>query len=201
MAIVSGMVSWGQATVAMDPAAKKVLRGRLVVLLSIVSTEILFGSALFILLIGRVGAVPDGRLEWAALAYGIPGMMACFAFAIVFLPGIRHMVRTPSDFGRLVVVNVLPETVALFGFAAAFLILGPRTMPPGSVPPSVEAARLSSLYMIGGSVAAPLMAWGMTAVWKFESLERWKRATIAGVGIEMIALVAFALSFLALGSG
>lgn len=197
-AVVAGWVSWGQATESMAPAARRLLRGRLLVLLSIGWTEILFGLSLFILLLGRVGAVPDARLEWAALAYGVPGMMACFSFAIIYLPGIRHIVRAPADFGRLVVINVLPETAALFGFAAGFLILGPRTSDPGSVPLSVEAARNSALYMISGSFVAPLMAWAMVSVWKFESLDLWKKAIRVGAGINMILLVTFALAFLAL---
>ena len=128
-------------------------------------------------------------------------MMASFASAILFFPGVRHMVRVPRDSSRLVVISVLPQAAALFGFAAAFLILGPRTPDSGSTPLSVENGRLSSLYMIGGSLAAPLMAWAVITVWKFESLERWKRAIIAGVGVEIVLLVAFALSFLTLRAG
>jgi hypothetical protein len=62
----------------------------------------------------------------------------------------------------------------------------------------VEAARQSALYMSGGSLAAPAMAYAMVRAWNFRSLGTWKKALLVGAAFDVVVLVGYTVSFLAL---
>jgi len=200
-AILAIMVSRGHATEQMAPEAKRRFRGQFMVLGQSASIPMLFGVAMYMLLIGRIAAKPLPQLEWAALAYGVPGMMAGFGMAIIYLPGLKHMVLDTRIFILIVVVSALPLTAANFGFAAAFLIRGASPSDPSSLAALIEASRLASLFMAGTSLVVPAMAYAIVMTWRFESRERWKKAIVVGASIYAVLLVGFGLSFLALQAG
>jgi len=198
-AVVGAWTSWSSATRGMAAAEKRQWIGRFLVFLQLPFFMILFGLVLFVLFLGRAGR-PSGQTEWAALAYGISGMLTGFAFAIVFRGGVAHSIAVSRDFGRVLVLATLPETVALFGFSLAFLILG-QSAPddPISIGVVVEASRTAALWMIAGSFVAPVEAYAMVAYWRFESLKRWTRAIVIGALLKVPLVIAYALAFLALG--
>lgn len=198
IALSLGLVSWSSTTESMTTKARRLLTGRLLVLLQISVIPGLFGVAIYILYLGRIDDLPAAQIEWGALAYGFPGMMAGLAHGIVFHRGVAHAMTTPRDFGPTVVLSVLPGTAALFGLSLSFLILGQTSAGPASARAVVEAARQSALYMSGGSLAVPAMAYAMVRAWNFRSLETWRKALLVGAALDAIVLVGFALSFLAL---
>jgi len=198
IALSLGFLSWNSATESMTRKAKRVLTGRLFVLLQISVIPLLFGIAIYILYLGRIDDLPAAQIEWGALAYGFPGMMAGLAHGIVFHRGVAHAIATPRDFGPTVVLSVLPATAALFGLSLSFLILGLGSAGPASASVVVEAARQSALYMSGGSLAVPAMAYAMVRAWNFRSLETWRKALLVGAAFDVVVLLGFTLSFLAL---
>ncbi len=195
-AMATACVSWSAATEAMEATAKRRMMPRLLVLaVELPVVPVLFGVVLYVLLLGRTDR-PSAQLEWATLSSGVPGMLTGFAFAIVLHRGVAHSVSVPGAFGRVAVLAALPQTLALFGFSMAFLILGRTSADPALV---VEASRTAALYMIAGSLVAPVEAYAMVATWRFESLERWKRALVIAALLESLVLVAYASAFFALG--
>jgi F0F1-type ATP synthase membrane subunit c/vacuolar-type H+-ATPase subunit K len=198
LAVATGGLSWRSATRGLDPATRRRMVARLLVYCEIPGLTVLFGVALYFLILGRSAELPPAQLEWAALTVGIPGMLAGFGYAIVFRRGVAHSVAVPLDFGRVVVLAALSETVAMFGFAMGSLILGQAAAGSVSVADVVEASRVASLYMIAGSLFAPVEAYAMVTYWKFESQRRWSRSIVVGAVLEIPVLVTFALAFLSL---
>src|SRR3972149_3153130 len=98
IALSLGFLSWNSATESMTRKAKRVLTGRIFVLLQISVIPLLFGIAIYILYLGRIDDLPAAQIEWGALAYGFPGMMAGPAPGIGFQPGGAHAIATPRGF-------------------------------------------------------------------------------------------------------
>lgn len=197
-AVSSAALSWKSGTGGMDAAARKRSRKRLIVFLELPAFLALFGAVGAFLIVGHSDDLPSAQLEWAALCVGVPGMLTGFGHAIIYHRGVAHSIRTSIDFGRVVVLATLPQSAALFGFAMGFLILGQDVGGSVSAADVVEASRAAALYLIGGSLVAPVEAYAMVAYWRFEPGERWIRGVLVGTGIEVVLLVAFTLAFLSL---
>ncbi len=59
----------------------------------------------------------------AGLAIGIAALATAFAQARIGSAGIGAIVEKPETFGSVVILLVIPETIVIFGFTIAILIL------------------------------------------------------------------------------
>jgi F0F1-type ATP synthase membrane subunit c/vacuolar-type H+-ATPase subunit K len=192
LAIAASLVSWRSARKDVG-LANRPPSARLAVFVELALVPLLFGAALSFLIEGRADERPPEQLEWAARAYGIPGMMTGFAFALIFFRGTGHTVRVPTDFGRTIVVATLPQTAALFAFSIGFLILG-QDPSEGSADVIVDASRSAAWLMIGASLVAPVQGYAMMTFWRFEK-RRWMLAILVGAAFEIPVLVGHNLAF------
>ena len=59
----------------------------------------------------------------AALAIGLAALATAFAQARIGSAGIGAIAEKPETFGSVVILLVIPETIVIFGFTIATLIL------------------------------------------------------------------------------
>lgn len=59
----------------------------------------------------------------AAVAIGLTGLATGFAQARIGSAGVGVIAEKPETFGSVVIMLVIPETIVIFGFTIAILIL------------------------------------------------------------------------------
>lgn len=156
------------------------------------STLIVFGLVVSFLMLGE--AVPDGVAQPAALAYGVPGLLAGLGMAIIYRRGIRAAVASKEEFGRVLPLAVMPETSAIFGLVVSFFLIGGGSDRTGVMLFGAGAVWLvSALSMIGG-IGGPLGAWLAASAWDFATKETWPRALARSARGGYVTLACFALA-------
>jgi F0F1-type ATP synthase membrane subunit c/vacuolar-type H+-ATPase subunit K len=171
---------------------------RVVVLLTMLATPLLFGFVSFQLYVGIDGSsLPAGLALAAAQSLGIPALLLGIGYAIIFQKGVKAIVLRPDTFIRTLLMATNLEVVVIFALVVNFTMFNSVSLP---LPLDfIERARTSSLYMMAGGVAAPTGALVVHRMWDFESMDRWLRAFIYETLAVSYVVVFFTLSLLSLG--
>lgn len=172
-------------------------RGRLVPLLLLPATLVVFGLVVSTLLLGET--IPDSVAEPAALAYGIPSLLTGMGMAIIYRRGIPAAVASREMFGRVMPLALVPETAAMFGLVVSFLLIGGGSNPAGVSPFGVDATWLASALVMVGGVGAPVGAWLASSTWNFQTKETWPKALTRSSRGCYITVGAFAIAMALLG--
>ena len=59
----------------------------------------------------------------AALAIGLSGLGAAYAEAHIGSSGVGAILEKPETFSKVLVLTVVPETIVVFGFVVAMILL------------------------------------------------------------------------------
>ncbi len=173
-----------------SPAPPEV-RARLRILLVHIITLVVFAFLLMALLSGpRAGELPNPVQEAAAMAYGVPALLAGVGFALLYLQAVPAIVERPELFGKVLNFAVLPENAAVFGLIVAFLLTG-LPLQEGASSTAVEAARRAAIYISIGGLGAPLAAIAARRGWDFKTPERWFKALVITAAASQPLLIGF----------
>jgi F0F1-type ATP synthase membrane subunit c/vacuolar-type H+-ATPase subunit K len=180
----------------LDLHAIRISDARVVVLLSVLATPLVFGFVLLVTYIGIEGnPLPADVALAAGQAFGIPALLLGIGYAILFLKGVGAAVLKQDTFVRTLVMAATIEVVIVFALIVSLTMLSAASPPPFGF---VEAARTSSLYMMAGGTAAPMGAAVARRMWDFESSETWLKALIYQIMAVSYGALFLALSLLSL---
>lgn len=172
-------------------------RGRLATLLVLPSTLILFGLVVPSLVLGET--IPDSVAEPAALAYGVPSLLAGLGMAIIYWRGIPAAVASNQGFGRVLPLAVTPGTSAVLGLVVSFFLIGVGTNFLSVPAVRAETAWLASLLAMVAGLGGPLGAWLAASAWDFKTKETWPRALAQSRRGDYVTALGFALAMVVLG--
>jgi F0F1-type ATP synthase membrane subunit c/vacuolar-type H+-ATPase subunit K len=190
---VAALRSWRTARSQIPPGSHiREARGRLIPLMLIPSTLIVFGLVVSLLLLGET--IPDSLAQPAALAYGVPGLLAGLGFAIIYRRGISAAVASRQMFGRVLPLAVMPETSAVFGLVVSFFLIGGGVNLASGMPFGLSAAWLASALAMLGGLGAPMGAWFAVRAWDFKTLESWPKARSRATRGDYVSVLCLALA-------
>ncbi len=156
------------------------------------STLIVLGFVVSLLVLGE--AVPDAAAQPAALAYGVPGLLAGLGMAIIYRRGIRAAVASKQEFGWALPLAVTPEASAVFGLVVSFLLIGGGSNRIGVMFFGTEAVWLVSALAMVGSIGGPVGAWLAASAWDFATKETWPKALARSARGGYVTVTCFALA-------
>lgn len=172
-------------------------RVRVIPLMVLPTTLIVFGLVLFFLVLGET--LPDAVALPAALAYGVPGLLTGLGMALVYRRGIVAAAVSKRGFGRVLPLATMPETAAVFGLVASLLLIGGATNPASVEACGADAAWLASALVMVGGIGGPVGAWLAVSSWDFKTKETWARANARGARGGYLTVACFALGMAVLG--
>ena len=187
--------SWRSLTLGVSGgSALPEMRRRLVPLLVMPSTLIVYGLVVSLIVLGE--DVPDTVALPSAFSYGVPGLLAGLGTAVIYRLGVRSAVASTQDFGRVLVLAVMPQVSALFGLIVAFLLVGGGSSRVGDMLFGTDAPWLvSALAMVGG-FGGPAGAWLAASAWDFATTRTWPRALVRSARGGLFAIACFALAII-----
>ena len=187
--------SWRSLTLGVSGgSALPEMRRRLVPLLVMPSSLIMYGLVVSLIVLGE--AVPDTVALPSALSYGVPGLLAGLGTAVIYRQGVRAAVASTQDFGRVLVLAVMPQFSAVCGLIVAFLLIGGGSGRIGDVLFGRDAQWLvSTLAMVGG-FGGPAGAWLAASAWDFATTKTWPRALVRSARGGLFGITCFALAII-----
>lgn len=200
----AALASWRSAMSAGAPNPPEMaqgLRSRLRIFLVYPATLAVFALVVLELGLGRgSGVVPDELLGSAAIAYGVPALMAGVGYAIIYSDGAAGTVKRPEIFPKVLIFLALVEVAAVFGLIVSIQILGKAGFPGAAELKLIDASRRAALFMAAGGIGAPLGALVARATWDFATPDRWPRSVLwSALSAEGPYVAGLVLSVLALG--
>src|SRR5256712_4396841 len=140
--------------------------------------------------------VPDTVALPSAFSYGVPGLLAGLGTAVIYRQGVRAAVASSQDFGRVLVLAVMPQFSAVCSLIVAFLLIGGGSGRIGDVLIGRDAQWLvSALAMVGG-FGGPAGAWLAASAWDFATTKTWPGAFVRSAHRGLFAIACFALAII-----
>ena len=208
IAIAAALYSYESANESGSaPAHSNLSPGRLIVFLILPVFLVMLSLPLWMLVQGKARYdIESSIVEAAAMAYGVPSLLAGIGMAIVMAKGIGKAIQDGKLFARVLVYVVRPLTPALFGLVIFFMILGLiPSVPPGFIPSPISGtedvpAWNAAFYISIGGIAAPL-----TAILSAFPNRAWEprgmgRAVVLGAIGESVCIVFLVLAFFAVNA-
>ena len=156
------------------------------------STLIVYGLVVSLVVLGE--SVPNTVAVPSAFSYGVPGLLAGLGMAIIYRHGVRAAVASREEFGRVVVLAVMPQFSAVLGLMVSFLLIGGGSNGTGFILFGTGAIWLvSALAMLGG-LGGPAGAWLAASAWDFATTTTWPKALVGSARGGLLAIACFALA-------
>jgi F0F1-type ATP synthase membrane subunit c/vacuolar-type H+-ATPase subunit K len=185
--------------------------GKLVVLLNMHTTGIVYGMMVIILFWTSIPDLdaPDDQLSTMgmalAMAVGFPALFGNISRGMIMKNGFESMVKDPSNFGRVIVHGVVPEVPMIFGLLFAILSLSfsgllqmEYWMTQDQIDGLLNAAIIFSI-MSSGILVSGILLNRMDNPFEERNFARGVLANAAGVIVPIIGLAYYILRFLDMG--
>lgn len=185
--------------------------GKLVVLLNMHTTGIVYGMMVIILFWISIPDLdaPDDQLSAMgialAMAVGFPAFFGNISRGMIMRNGFESMVREPGNFGRVIVHGVVSEVPMMFGLLFAILSLafsgllqGDYLMTRNQIDGLLNAAMIFAILSSGILVSGILLS-RMENPFEMRNFARGVLANAAGVIVPIIGLVYYILKFMEIG--
>jgi F0F1-type ATP synthase membrane subunit c/vacuolar-type H+-ATPase subunit K len=172
------------------------VRGRIILLVVLSSTLIVFGLVVSLLLLGEM--VSEGAALPAALAYGVPGLLAGLGMSIMYWRGTSTAVASKQAFARVLTLALLPENPAVLGLVVSILLIR-SVSNAGVTPHGAYSAWLASALAMIGSIGGLLGAAFAVSSWDFTTQATWPKALVRSARGGYATVVCFALAMAVLG--
>src|SRR2546425_5499762 len=170
------------------------MRRRLVPLLVMPSSLIVYGLVVSLIVLGE--DVPDTVALPSAFSYGVPGLLAGLGTAVIYRQGVRAAVASSQDFGRVLVLAVMPQFSAVSGVIVAFLLIGGGSGRIGDILFGTDVHWLVSALALVGGFGGPAGAWLAASAWGFATTKTWPKALVKSARGGLFAIACFALAII-----
>ncbi len=174
--------------------------GRYLLFTTMFATPVVYGSIMVILLLD-VPESPTSNAVIRSLGTMFAVAAALTALSAAWVLARRSAVAYGVQFGRVLILAVVPQSLIIFALIVAILILG-RLPGPSDLPLGETEARTLTLaagYMIAGAAGAPLIAVGANREASLEG-QGPLRALFRTFPGQALLFLALALSILELRS-